>query len=252
MKSILAGLLFWTSAQALTVETATTSDGVDPARIRVRLVHHPDREPISALRARIHLDPSLPVSSLALLTPATGRWSRVSPEIDREDAGGGILEVLAMAPDPAAGEGAGPAEILSLDLALAHPIAADRHPVDSVVILEALDPLSHPLRPEILGAESVLTAGAGSGGHPRIDWRPVEGMHTVSFRLSRPTAVRARVEDGMGRPVRVLALGLFAPGRQRVEWDGRDSSGRHAPAGRYVLKLRLGSLTYRETLVRPR
>lgn len=251
MKSILAGLLVWSSAQALTVETATTSAGVDPARIRVRLVHHPEQEPIAALRARIHLHPSLPVSSLALSTPATGRWSRVSPELDRDDAGGRAFEVLALAPGPAAGEETGPEEILSLDLALAHPYSANRPPVDSVVILEALDPSAHPIRTEILDTEVVLAAGAGADGHPRIDWRPGAGMHTVCFRLSRPTAVRARVVDLLGRPVRVLALGLFAPGRQGVEWDGRDSSGRHAPAGRYVLELRLGSLIYRETLIRP-
>jgi hypothetical protein len=124
--------------------------------------------------------------------------------------------------------------------------------VDSVVILEALDPTALPVRTAILDTEVVLSAGAGASGHPRIDWQPGEGMHTVSFRLARPTAVRARVADLLGRPVRVLSLGLFAPGRQRVEWDGRDSSGRPAPAGRYVLELRLGSLIYRETLIRPR
>jgi hypothetical protein len=252
MKAILAGLLFWSSAQALTVETAKTSAGVDPARIRVRLMHHPDSEPIAALRARIHLDPALPVSSLALLTPASGQWSRVSPELDREDSDGRTLEVLALAPGPAGRADGGSAEILALDLALAHPVSPDRLPVDSVVILEALDPMDRPIRPVVLDSAAVLAVAGGSGGHARIDWRPEDERHIVSFHLERPTAVRARVVDMLGRPVRALALGLFAPGRSRVEWDGRDVSGREAPAGRYVLELRLGSLTYRETLVRPR
>jgi flagellar hook assembly protein FlgD len=49
------------------------------------------------------------------------------------------------------------------------------------------------------------------------------------------------VVDLAGRRVRTLAsCREFAPGLNRLEWDGRDSAGRPVPAGVYLMRVRAG------------
>ena len=50
-----------------------------------------------------------------------------------------------------------------------------------------------------------------------------------------------RVYDASGRLVRTLLAGKTRPaGRQGVDWDGRDGSGRTAPSGVYFYRLQAG------------
>jgi hypothetical protein len=63
-----------------------------------------------------------------------------------------------------------------------------------------------------------------------------------SFTLSRAGAARLVIHDAQGRRVRVLADGLLPAGRHERRWDGRDASGRPAPAGVYVARLEAGSV----------
>ncbi len=68
---------------------------------------------------------------------------------------------------------------------------------------------------------------------------PMRGSGAVEFGLPRPLPVYAEVISVDGRLVRTLSRGqLFGPGRNRLDWDGRDGSGRAVPAGVYWVALR--------------
>lgn len=59
----------------------------------------------------------------------------------------------------------------------------------------------------------------------------------VAFTLATPATVRVSVIDAAGRRVRELAARRFAAGRATLAWDGRDGSGRTAPAGLYFVRV---------------
>ena len=73
--------------------------------------------------------------------------------------------------------------------------------------------------------------------HPVVGPNPFNPMTVVSFALPRDARVRAEVYDLAGRRIKVLLDASLPAGPQRIVWDGRDSSGRHAPSGRYLLRL---------------
>jgi hypothetical protein len=65
----------------------------------------------------------------------------------------------------------------------------------------------------------------------------------TEFRFVLPgrVAVDAEVVDLAGRRVRTLASSReFAPGPNRLDWDGRDAAGRPVPAGVYLMRVRAG------------
>ncbi|MGH2571308.1 MAG: FlgD immunoglobulin-like domain containing protein, partial [bacterium] len=55
--------------------------------------------------------------------------------------------------------------------------------------------------------------------------------------LSRPGRVVLSLYDVTGRRIALLADRAFEAGASAVTWDGRDSSGREAPAGIYFARL---------------
>ncbi len=55
--------------------------------------------------------------------------------------------------------------------------------------------------------------------------------------------VRAVIHDVQGRRLRVLLDAPLAPGRHRLEWDGRDGQGRSVASGVYWLRLEAGGKT---------
>jgi hypothetical protein len=61
---------------------------------------------------------------------------------------------------------------------------------------------------------------------------------TVTFNLSRPATIRATVETRTGIVVRTLAGGDLPSGPQQLVWDGRDSRGKLALTGSYVVRVR--------------
>ena len=63
----------------------------------------------------------------------------------------------------------------------------------------------------------------------------------IRFSLSETMTVGYRVFDVRGRLVRESARLDLAAGDQRLDWDGRGSDGRLAPAGVYFLELGAGS-----------
>jgi hypothetical protein len=67
---------------------------------------------------------------------------------------------------------------------------------------------------------------------------PSRGAVNVGFSLARPSPVRLRVHDLLGRHVQTLAESKSEPaGRRSVAWDGRDAAGALVPAGVYVISL---------------
>ncbi len=66
---------------------------------------------------------------------------------------------------------------------------------------------------------------------------PFHSSTSVQFRLNEPAPARLLVYDGEGRVVRDLYDGI-AEGNVRVNWDGRDGTGRTVPSGVYFFRLR--------------
>ncbi|MBU0742160.1 C10 family peptidase [bacterium] len=72
---------------------------------------------------------------------------------------------------------------------------------------------------------------------PIVGPNPFNPLTAVRFALPRDAQVRAVVYDLAGRRVETLIDAALPAGPQRLVWDGRDSSGRHAASGRYLLRL---------------
>lgn len=73
---------------------------------------------------------------------------------------------------------------------------------------------------------------------------------SVSGAVDLPTsapAVTVAIQDATGQTVRTLKLGAQPPGLATFEWDGLDSAGKKAPAGRYTFAATYPSST--ETVV---
>jgi hypothetical protein len=68
----------------------------------------------------------------------------------------------------------------------------------------------------------------------------------AAFELFLPAdaAVRADVYDVRGSRIRVLRDGMERAGARRVEWDGRDDSGRPAPSGVYTVRVEAGGRVF--------
>ena len=67
---------------------------------------------------------------------------------------------------------------------------------------------------------------------------PVRGGTTLDYVLASGAEVELAVWSLDGRCVRVLDQGWRTAGPHASEWDGRDASGRRAPAGVYFVRLR--------------
>ena len=66
---------------------------------------------------------------------------------------------------------------------------------------------------------------------------PTKNWTAVPFRLREDGAVTLDVADVAGRRVRRISSGIFAPGENRIFWDGRDDAGRRAASGIYQVRL---------------
>jgi hypothetical protein len=104
-----------------------------------------------------------------------------------------------------------------------------------------------------LGWTPVLAVD-GPGDPPRLPGtlsarpNPARSAVALVFRLAQEQEARLRVTDVQGRRVTDRALGRLTAGEQRVEWDGRDASGR-APAGIYFCAIETASGTFRQRVV---
>lgn len=67
---------------------------------------------------------------------------------------------------------------------------------------------------------------------------PFNPRTVCAFSLDRRQQVTVAVYDLRGRCVRELRRGTLGAGAHRVEWDGRDGSGRGMPSGVYLMQVR--------------
>ncbi len=103
------------------------------------------------------------------------------------------------------------------------------------------------------GGEGALAAAAPgrpflAPAHPN----PSTGIASLRFRLPASGPARLDIFTLDGRHLRTLHDGAAAPGWHSVSWDGRDGSGRPAPAGVYLGRLRQGGAESVQRLLRLR
>ncbi len=81
---------------------------------------------------------------------------------------------------------------------------------------------------------------------------PFNPRTEIALSVTRPGPVELAVYDARGRRVATVHDGHLASGEHRLAWDGRTGSGRPAPAGVYLVRLRAGTTadTLRLTLVK--
>jgi pimeloyl-ACP methyl ester carboxylesterase len=95
------------------------------------------------------------------------------------------------------------------------------------------------------GGAPVGAPAASPGPGFRLGALPNPFRSATALQASVPVAgpVRLEIFDPRGRRVRTLAQGTLEPGRYVFRWDGKDASGRDAPAGVYLARLSGGAGT---------
>jgi hypothetical protein len=114
--------------------------------------------------------------------------------------------------------------------------------------------------PEGAGEIYIYTMGEVSGDGPkpgsltpgelRIVPNPSSGMTMIGFDLSESKRPEVRIYDLAGHLVRRLDLAEQETGCHWFRWDGRSASGRLAPVGTYVVRVRDQAFTKRIVLRR--
>ena len=80
---------------------------------------------------------------------------------------------------------------------------------------------------------------------------PSRGDMTLEYALTREGPVSLAIHDVAGRSIRTLVrLDRQTPGAHRATWDGRDASGRRAPAGIYRARLNVAGRIIERRLAR--
>lgn len=70
-----------------------------------------------------------------------------------------------------------------------------------------------------------------------ISGNPARGEAAISFRVSTPGRVRARVFNARGELTRTLMDAVRETGFHTVVWDGKDAHGHEAPSGIYFMRI---------------
>jgi photosystem II stability/assembly factor-like uncharacterized protein len=77
---------------------------------------------------------------------------------------------------------------------------------------------------------------------------PFNPKTTIAFTLDRSGPVKLQVYDVKGRLVRTLVNEIRSAGPYRVDWDGKDNSGRAAAAGLYLYRLAAGGVVQQKKM----
>ena len=77
---------------------------------------------------------------------------------------------------------------------------------------------------------------------------PFNPKTTIAFSLDRSGPVKLQVFDVKGRLVRTLVDEMRSAGPYRVDWDGKDNSGRPAAAGLYMYRLASGDVVQQKKM----
>jgi flagellar hook assembly protein FlgD len=96
-----------------------------------------------------------------------------------------------------------------------------------------------------------VTPGASPAGMA-MQGAPNPFRASTSLRLSLPTSgmVELTVLDVSGRSVRELAHAWMPAGAHLIAWDGTDRDGRTVPAGVYLTRLKVGTASVTQRIVR--
>ncbi len=70
---------------------------------------------------------------------------------------------------------------------------------------------------------------------------PFNPSTTITFSISKTSAVVLTIYDSTGQEIRQLRNSTFAPGEYSVVWDGKNAQGKLVGSGMYIYKLRAGS-----------
>ena len=84
---------------------------------------------------------------------------------------------------------------------------------------------------------------------------PFADVTTIEYTLTEEapvTGVRLVMYNLMGQRLRVLVEGSGQPGPHRIQWDGRDETGRLVPSGVYTYRLEVGGRHITRQLLRHR
>ena len=80
---------------------------------------------------------------------------------------------------------------------------------------------------------------------------PMTERCSIHFNVFRSAQVRVLITDANGREVSILIAGKQDQGRYTTQWDGRDASGKEAPAGTYLSVLEVdGGVVKAQRIVR--
>lgn len=102
-----------------------------------------------------------------------------------------------------------------------------------------------------VGCDACGTTSIGPIAAPAVGLRllslpnPLSVSTVIAFELKEPGHAILRIWDASGRAIRKLVDSEIRPGPFRVEWDGRTESGVRAPAGVYLLDLRVDRIQVR-------
>jgi len=81
---------------------------------------------------------------------------------------------------------------------------------------------------------------------------PASGAVKMRLHVARTTAVELAIYDARGRLVRSWTADAVDAGTRDYAWDGRDASGRDAPAGLYLVRVRSGGRQITRSLIMTR
>lgn len=70
---------------------------------------------------------------------------------------------------------------------------------------------------------------------------PFKDYAEIQFRLLEESQVGLSIFDLSGREIPVLRKNMYSAGVHKINWDGRDNSGRRLPSGFYILKMQMNN-----------
>ncbi len=116
-----------------------------------------------------------------------------------------------------------------------------------------VSPWSNPLvlktkEPVAIRQHAPWTVPWESGLEPAFP-NPFNGISNIGFRISGSAKVTLQVFDLLGRDLRTLSDGMYAPGRYAATWDGRDARGSMAASGVYVVRLQAGDRVFTRKII---
>ncbi len=79
--------------------------------------------------------------------------------------------------------------------------------------------------------------------------QPATRLVRARLTLARGSLVSAEILDLQGRTVRALTAGEFAAGTRELAWDMRDTAGRKALPGVYIMRARLGQSSFSQRVI---